>query len=232
MICRSLSGLRFSPAATRILLPEVERLLRADIDAGEFIKEPAAVDLGLAQEQAVDPYLGQQIDCYKIVKEIGHGGMGTVYLANHTNESFDKQVALKLIKRGMDTNAVLTRFVMERRILAQLQHRFIANLLDGGSTSDGLPYFVMEHVEGLPITKFCDSNELSINERLELFRKVCSAISYAHQNLVVHRDIKPSNIMVTEDWVCRSCSISASRNSSTPIGRLRQMRRRRRCFAC
>ncbi|HEX3101945.1 MAG TPA: protein kinase, partial [Pyrinomonadaceae bacterium] len=116
-------------------------------------------------------------------------------------ESFDKQVALKLIKRGMDTNAVLTRFVMERRILAQLQHRFIANLLDGGSTSDGLPYFVMEHVEGLPITKFCDSNELSINERLELFRKVCSAISYAHQNLVVHRDIKPSNIMVTEDGV-------------------------------
>ncbi len=181
------------------LRPEVERLLRADIDAGEFINEPAAVDLGLAQEQTVDPYLGQQIDSYKIIKEIGHGGMGTVYLANHADESFDKRVALKLIKRGMDTNAVLKRFVMERRILAQLQHRFIANLLDGGSTSDGLPYFVMEHVEGLPITKFCDSHELSIDERLELFRKVCSAISYAHQNLVVHRDIKPSNIIVTED---------------------------------
>jgi non-specific serine/threonine protein kinase/serine/threonine-protein kinase len=183
------------------LLPEVERLLRADMDAGEFINEPAAVDLGLAEEQTVDPYLGQQIDSYKIVKEIGHGGMGTVYLADHADESFDKQVALKLIKRGMDTNAVLKRFVMERRILAQLQHRFIANLLDGGSTPDGLPYFVMEHVEGLPITKFCASHELSIDERLELFRKVCSAISYAHQNLVVHRDIKPSNIMVTEDGV-------------------------------
>ena len=183
------------------LRPEVESLLRADIDAGEFINEPAAVDLGLAQEQTVDPYLGQQIDSYKIVKEIGHGGMGTVYLAHHTDESFDKQVALKLIKRGMDTKAVLKRFVMERRILAQLQHRFIANLLDGGSTPDGLPYFVMEHVEGMPITKFCASHELSIDERLELFRKVCSAISYAHQNLVVHRDIKPSNILVTEDGV-------------------------------
>ena len=181
------------------LRPEVERLLRADIEAGGFINEPAVVDLGLAEEPAVDPYIGLQIDSYKIVKEIGHGGMGTVYLANRAD--FDKQVALKLIKRGMDTNAVLKRFVMERRILAQLQHRFIANLLDGGSTSDGLPYFVMEHVEGLPITKFCDSHGLTIDERLELFRKVCSAISYAHQNLVIHRDIKPSNIMVTEDGV-------------------------------
>ena len=183
------------------LRPEVERLLRADLDAGGFINEPAVVDLGLAEEQMLDQYIGQQIDSYKIVKEIGHGGMGTVYLANRADASFDKQVALKLIKRGMDTNAVLKRFVMERRILAQLQHRFIANLLDGGSTADGLPYFVMEHVEGLPITKFCDSHELSINERLELFRKVCSAISYAHQNLIVHRDIKPSNIMVTEDGI-------------------------------
>ena len=183
------------------LRPEVERLLRAEIDAGEFINEPAVVSLGLAEEQGLDPYIGQQIDSYKIVKEIGHGGMGTVYLASRADASFDKQVALKLIKRGMDTNAVLKRFVMERRILAQLQHRFIANLLDGGSTPDGLPYFVMEHVEGLPITKFCDSQELSIDERLELFRKVCSAMSYAHQNLVIHRDIKPSNIMVTSDGV-------------------------------
>ncbi|MGH7784186.1 MAG: serine/threonine protein kinase, partial [Candidatus Binatia bacterium] len=98
-----------------------------------------------------------------------------------------------------DTNAVLKRFVMERQILAQLQHPNIANLLDGGTTMEGLPYFVMEYVEGEPITKFCDSHAFTTDQRLELFRKVCSAMSYAHQNLIVHRDIKPSNILVTED---------------------------------
>jgi serine/threonine protein kinase len=157
------------------------------------------IEIGLSADETSDPYAGKQIDQYKIIQEIGHGGMGTVYLANRADESFDKQVAVKLIKRGMDTNAVLKRFVMERQILANLEHPNIASLLDGGSTEDGLPYLVMEYVEGLPITRYCDSHDLDTNGRLELFQKVCAAVSYAHTNLVVHRDIKPSNILVAED---------------------------------
>jgi len=181
------------------LRPEVERLLHAGDEAGSFINESAVVDLGLSDSENVDLYIGKQIDSYFIVREIGHGGMGTVYLANRSDASFEKQFAIKLIKRGMDTNAVLKRFMMERQILAQLQHPNIANLVDGGTTNDGLPYFVMEYVEGLPVTEFCDGHELDTNERLALFREICSVISYAHQNLVVHRDLKPSNIIVTDD---------------------------------
>ena len=178
---------------------EVEKLLRANDEANDFIIEPAFIDAGFTEENAADFYIGKQIDDYQILKEIGHGGMGTVYLADKADESFNKKVAIKLIKRGMDTSAVLKRFVMERKILAQLENPNIANLLDGGSTADGLPYLVMEYIEGVPVTKFCDLHQFSIEERLELFRKVCSAVSYAHQNLIVHRDIKPSNILVTED---------------------------------
>ena len=181
------------------LRPEVEKLLKANDSAGDFINESAFIELGLASEDETDFYVGKQIDSYRIIKEVGQGGMGTVYLANRADESFDKPVALKLIKRGMDTNAVLKRFVMERKILAQLEHPNIAGLRDGGSTTDGLPYLVMEYVDGESITKFCDSHNLDTDSRLELFQKVCSAISFAHQNLVVHRDIKPSNILVTGD---------------------------------
>jgi eukaryotic-like serine/threonine-protein kinase len=181
------------------LRSEVQKLLKANENADDFMVESAFVDAGLVDENEADFYLGKQIDNYKILEEIGHGGMGTVYLAVKADESFDKKVAIKLIKRGMDTGAVLKRFVMERKILAQLENPNIASLLDGGSTPDGLPYLVMEFVEGLPVTKFCDSNNLDISDRLELFQKICSAVSYAHQNLVVHRDLKPSNILVTKD---------------------------------
>ena len=176
----------------------VEKLLKADESAENFIAEPAFVEVGFSPTDETDFYVGTQIDSYKILEEIGHGGMGTVYLASRRDD-FEKRVALKLIKRGMDTNSVLKRFMMERQILARLEHPFIANLLDGGSTADGLPYFVMEYVEGLPVTKFCDAKNLNIKERLELFQKLCSAVAYAHQNLVIHRDIKPSNILVTTD---------------------------------
>jgi serine/threonine protein kinase/tetratricopeptide (TPR) repeat protein len=178
---------------------EVEKLIVSDREAANFIREPVMVEIGLPDEEKSDFYIGKQIDSYKIIREIGRGGMGAVYLANRADESFDKPVALKLIKRGMDTSAVLKRFMMERQILAQLQHPNIASLLDGGTTTDGLPYFVMEYVEGEPVTKFCDGHGFSIEQRLELFQKVCSAITHAHQNLVIHRDIKPSNILVTED---------------------------------
>ena len=190
---------KFLEKCDEITLEKVKNLLKANEDADDFIVESAFADVGFAEENEADLYIGKQIDDYKILKEIGAGGMGTVYLASRSDETFDKKVAIKLIKRGMDTSAILKRFVMERKILASLENPNIATLIDGGSTADGLPYLVMEYIEGEPINKFCDSHQFSIEERLELFRKVCAAISYAHQNLVVHRDIKPSNILVTTD---------------------------------
>ncbi len=172
---------------------QVENLLKSYERAEDFIAEPAAVELGLSQ----DVNIGQIIDDYKIISLIGEGGMGNVYLAERVG--FEQKVAIKLIKRGMDTRAVLKRFKLERQILSRLNHPNIAKLLDGGETPEGLPYFVMEYIEGLPITKFCEEHQFDINERLELFQKVCEAITYAHTNLIVHRDIKPSNIIVTDE---------------------------------
>ena len=141
------------------------------------------------------------IGAYRIVRELGRGGMGTVFLAVRADAQFEQRVAIKLIKRGMDSDAVLQRFRHERQILAGLDHPNIARLLDGGSTPDGLPYFVMEYVDGLPIDDYCRARALTIQARLLLFRQVCAAVAYAHQHLVIHRDIKPSNILVTADGV-------------------------------
>lgn len=141
--------------------------------------------------------VGERIGAYRIVREIGRGGMGAVYLAQRADGAFEKQVAIKVLKRGTDTDEVLRRFHAERQILARLSHPNISNLLDAGTTDDGLPYFVMDYVDGKPITKYAEEQKLSINRRLELFRIVCSAVGYAHQNLVVHRDLKPSNVLVT-----------------------------------
>lgn len=178
---------------------EVEKLLAAHESAGNFIADSFSVKYGLAENEAEEDFSGRKIDNYVILKKIGSGGMGAVYLAEHQGDSFSHLVALKLIKRGMDTTAVLKRFLMERQILAQLEHPNIARLFDGGSTADGLPYFVMEYVEGLPIREFCASHRLDTRERLALFQKICAAVSSAHQKLIVHRDIKPLNIIVTEN---------------------------------
>lgn len=172
---------------------EVCELLKSHLEAESFIAEPAVIEFGLSEDRLI----GKQIGDYKIKTEIGVGGMGKVYLAER--EGFEQKFALKLIKRGMDTEAVLKRFFRERQVLARLEHPNIARLLNVGSTIEGLPYFVMEYIEGEPITKFCETNNLSVKERLEIFRQVCNAVSYAHQNLIVHRDIKPSNILVTTD---------------------------------
>src|SRR5262249_10338713 len=122
-----------------------------------------------------------------------------VYEAERDDAQFRQQVAIKVIKRGMDTDFVRDRFLRERRILATLDHPHIARLFDGGATRDGLPYFVMEFVDGEPITTYCRRHGLAVSEKLKLFRKVCSAVQHAHQKLVVHRDLKPSNILITED---------------------------------
>lgn len=183
---------------------EVEALLRAHERAGAFIAEPALVEAGLASPVVEDgadagPVAGRRIGPYEIVRELGRGGMGAVFLARRADAQFEKQVAIKIVKRGMDTESILQRFMMERQILANLEHPNIARLIDGGTTDEGLPYFVMEYVEGVPVTNYCDTNRLNTTERLRLFQKVCAAVEHAHQNLVVHRDLKPSNILITAD---------------------------------
>ena len=142
---------------------------------------------------------GRTIDRYRLVEVLGRGGMGVVYLAERADEHFEKRVALKLMPRGLETPEKERRFLIERQILAHLEHPGIARLLDGGVTDEAFPYLVMEHIDGEPIDDYCRIRSLSVRERLELMRDVCAAVQYAHQNLVVHRDLKPSNILVTPD---------------------------------
>jgi serine/threonine-protein kinase len=142
----------------------------------------------------------RRIGPYKLLRELGRGGMGTVWLGARADEQFEKRVALKVV-RSSDSEEVLRFFRRERQILAGLEHPHIARLLDGGTTEEGLPYFVMEHVEGVPIDRYCDDHQLTIPERLKLFEGVCAAVQHAHRSLVVHRDLKPGNVLVTQDGV-------------------------------
>jgi serine/threonine protein kinase len=189
---------RFLSGSSEEIRSEVEKLLTSYTEAESFISTPLLVQKGLRKKRLEEDLIGKKIEGYVILKKIGEGGMGRVFLAERRGEEFSQKVALKLIKRGMDTTLVLKRFLKERQILAELEHQNIARLFDGGSTDDGLPFFVMEYVEGESIKSFCDLHGFGIGERLKLFTKVCAAISYAHQNLIVHRDIKPSNIIVTD----------------------------------
>jgi tetratricopeptide (TPR) repeat protein len=136
---------------------------------------------------------------YRILRSLGQGGMGEVFLAERADAEFEQRVAIKVVHGGAAGRAVHSRLKMERQILAQLDHPNIARLLDGGSLADGSAYIVMEYIEGVPIDEFCDSKRLNVTARLKLFRTVCAAVHYAHQNLIVHRDLKPSNILVSED---------------------------------
>jgi eukaryotic-like serine/threonine-protein kinase len=193
-------------ASDEQLRREVERLLTQHEDAGDFLNEPLYERSGLHElatllESESDTLIGQHLGSYKIEREIGRGGMGAVYLAERADNTFQRRVAIKIIKRGMDTDFVLRRFRHERRILAALDHPFITRLLDGGATPTGQPYFVMEYVEGQPLYAYCDTRRLNLRERLRLFCQICEAVEYAHRKQVIHRDIKPSNILVTEDGV-------------------------------
>jgi serine/threonine-protein kinase len=173
---------------------EVEQLLRACAEADGFLESPAR-ELGAALLAAPEPEL--RIGPYRTTGVAGRGGMGVVYLAERDDEQFQMRVAIKVLPRGMEGGQAVRRFLDERQILARLQHPAIARLLDGGLTEDGLPYFVMEYVEGTPLDRYCDARGLGIRERLALFGRVCEAVEYAHHNLVVHRDLKPANILVT-----------------------------------
>ena len=182
----------------------VERLLAAHEASEAYLEDPAdwlEVPMlpGISAEQEATLREGQHVGPYRLLHEIGRGGMGTVYLAERADGQFRQRVALKLVRGGFVTEEALRRFRLEREILARLEHPHIARLLDGGLTETGWPYFVMEYVAGTPITAYCDEHKLSIPERLTLFRSVCAAVHYAHQNLVVHRDLTPNNILVTAD---------------------------------
>ena len=184
------------------LREEVESLLTSHEQAPSFIESSALEIVSkVLPDQRDEQMVGQRIGPYKVIREIAHGGMGAIYSAFRTDDEYQKQVAIKLIKRGMDTDLIIRRFRNERQILANLDHPNIARLIDGGTTEDGLPYFIMDHVEGLPIDAYCDAHKLSIAEQLKLFRTVCSAVEYAHQHHVIHRDLKPSNILVTAEGV-------------------------------
>src|SRR5205085_421537 len=178
---------------------EVERLLSARKRVPEFLAGPLLGPAPRAFDPAMNPAVGmegRQLHAYRLIREIGRGGMGSVYLAERVDGAYSKQVAIKLV-RPINSMEILERFRREREILASLDHPNIARLIDGGSTEEGLPYFVMEFVEGQPINHWCDDRKLNVSQRLELFRKVCDAVQYAHQRLVVHRDLKPGNILVT-----------------------------------
>ncbi len=168
---------------------EVEQLLRARDQGSLWLDAETATPGGRLE--------GQRIGRYEILRSLGEGGMGAVYLAARADGAFRKLVALKIVRPESTTNEVLRRFQQEREILASLEHPNIARILDGGETADGLPYLVMEYVDGKPIDVYCDEKRLNVRERLVLFDAVCSAVRYAHTKQIVHRDLKPSNVLVT-----------------------------------
>ncbi len=185
------------------LRSEVETLLSADSESKKFLEQPALPGR-ISQILADGPTdkVEGRIGPYRLLRKLGEGGMSRVDLAVR-DDGFQRLVALKVIRRGLKSDDLLHRFRTERQILAGLDHPNIAKLLDGGSTEDDLPYFVMEHIDGIPVDEYCDRDRLTVFQRLQIFLDICAALQYAHQNLVVHRDIKPSNILVTADGTAK-----------------------------
>ncbi len=180
---------------------ELENFLAFETEAEDFMSATAGgvtKDFFAPIEFDENTVVGQQIGVYKIVEEIGFGGMGAVYIAERTDGKFEQRVAIKMLKREFNVEKIRQTFRREKEILSKLNHPNIARLLDAGTTDDGIPYLVMENVEGEPIDKFCENKNLPLKPRLKLFNKVCETVSFAHRNLIIHRDLKPSNILVTE----------------------------------
>jgi non-specific serine/threonine protein kinase/serine/threonine-protein kinase len=210
------------------LRAEVDLLLAHQVDTNVDVMEACAVD---AARLRVDAFTaakpGARIGVYKVLREIGHGGMGTVYLAERDDEQYRQQVAIKLINPGLGGELIRRRFRNEMQILADLNHPNIARLFDGGETADGVPYLVMEYVAGSPINDYCDGHDLSIEQRLKLFSTVCDAVQYAHQHLVIHRDIKPGNILVTSEGLPKLVDFGIAKllsgDTSTPEANMTAM---------
>jgi WD40 repeat protein/serine/threonine protein kinase/tetratricopeptide (TPR) repeat protein len=185
------------------LRQQVDALLGRHAQAGSFLEPPAPGPVATVDEQPLSESPGTVIGPYKLLEQIGEGGFGVVFLAEQT-QPVRRKVALKVLKPGMDTRQVVARFEAERQALAIMDHPNIAKVFDGGATPSGRPYFVMELVKGVPITEFCDQNQLTPRQRLELFIPVCQAVQHAHQKGIIHRDLKPSNVLV-------------SRHDATPV---------------
>jgi serine/threonine protein kinase/Tol biopolymer transport system component len=193
------------------LREEVESLIEAHEEAGDLFEIPPL-------PEPADPLLGARIGPYEVVENIGSGGMGAVYRAVRADDVFRKEVAIKVVRRGLDHEQLIRRFRHERQILASLEHPNIASLLDGGTTPDGRPYFVMEYIRGKPIDVFCDENRLSIHEGLELFLAVCAAVQFAHERGVIHRDIKPGNILITRGGIAKLLDFGVAKILNPEIG--------------
>ena len=178
---------------------EIESLLAAhDAASGYFDSLPESIADDLIRDRQIAAMTGRVLGHYQLTREIGRGGMGVVYEAVRADDQFRQKVAIKLLWPGLNNSEVVRRFRRERQILASLNHSNIARLLDGGTSEEGWPFFVMEFITGEPITEYCHRHRLSIAERLKLFQEVCEAVQFAHQNLIIHRDLKPGNIFVTE----------------------------------
>src|SRR6266436_6708486 len=184
-------------AGEDLVRQRVEALLRAHDSAETFMASPAVAPRGETVVVKPSEQPGDRIGRYKLLQQIGEGGCGVVYMADQ-EEPVRRRVALKVIKLGMDTKQVIARFEAERQALALMDHPNIAKVLDAGATETGRPYFVMELVRGIPITRFCDENKLTTQRRLDLFIQVCQAVQHAHQKGIIHRDIKPSNILIAD----------------------------------
>ncbi len=194
------------------LADRLRRLLFAHSD-GESLMSVEGLESTAASLESTDATI---IGPYKLREQIGEGGMGTVYVAEQ-EKPVRRKVALKIIKAGMDTKSVVARFEAERQALALMDHPNIARVLDAGSTDAGRPYFVMELVRGIPLTDYCDQQQLTVRQRIQLFVKVCQAIQHAHQKGIIHRDIKPTNVLVTEHDSVRPPRSSSSVMLSCPI---------------
>lgn len=178
------------------LQTRVLELLAADAQARGFLSQPV---VRVGPPPAPEDERGERVGPYRLIRLVGRGGMGAVYLAERVDDQYQRRVAIKMLPRGVQSQELLERFYRERQVLAHLEHPNIARLYDGSETDDGRPYLVMELIEGLPIDQHCDRQRLSIPERLQLFLRVCAAVEHAHRSLLVHRDLKPANILVTPD---------------------------------
>ncbi len=197
-----------------VVIREVRRLLEAieqNVELFEMSLPATAEYEDETEDQGNDSLIDRRIGSYRLVRRLGYGGMGVVYLAERDDEEYQKRVAIKLVWPGLHSASVVKRFRRERQILANLDHPNIARLLDGGTTEEGWPYVIIEYIDGLPITEYCDSRHLGLNERLGLLVSVCGAVEYAHRNRIIHRDLKPNNILVTGDGVVKLLDFGIAR---------------------